>query len=217
MINKKDKDAKKLLVDFDMLYDIDLACVLYLIDNCDKKVPYFNEWIFYSSLYHIKSLILTRTKKNPLSILFKPEMHDKIDGIYKELLTNKYEEVIKYAGLTDILSVLKGTEENTSSIKVTVNCKNLTDQLQIEAFLHTRKWNTVIELDDVSGFSAIFVHDVDSITGYKNVSGKAIYLYDYALNYEDFFEKKYHPYAVLLSKTNAIKYIAPYSNFEFAK
>ena len=98
-----------------------------------------------------------------------------------------------------------------------MNCKNLTDQLQIEAFLHTRKWNTVIELDDVSGFSAIFVHDVDSITGYKNVSGKAIYLYDYALNYEDFFEKKYHPYAVLLSKTNAIKYIAPYSNFEFAK
>ena len=214
MIEKKDKDAKKLMVDFDMLYDIDMACVLYLIDNYGKS-KYFNDWVYCSNMYHIKYLTLTRTEKNPLSIIFKPEYLNRIDGIYEELLTNKYEEVIKYAGLTDILSVLKGTEESTSSIKVTVNCKNLTDQLQIEAFPHTRKWNTVIELDDVSGFNAIFVHDIDSITNYKGVSGKAIYLYDYALNYEDFFEKKYHPFAVLLSKTNAIKYISPYSNFEF--
>lgn len=214
MDSKKKKDAKNILVDFDMLYDIDIACVLYLIDTYGKS-KYFDENVLISNLYYIKYLILTRTNKNPLSILFKPEYEKNIDGIYNELLTERYEEVIKYAGLTDILSVIKGTEESTNSIKVTVNCKNLTDQIQIEAFPHTRFWNTVIEPEDISQYKAIFVHDIDTITRFKDISGKAIYLYDYALNYEDFFEKRYHPYAVLLSKTNSIKYISPYSNFEF--
>lgn len=216
VVIKKGEYTKTVLVDFDMLFDIDLACVLYLKDNYGKSKFFKEESIEYS-FYYLRYLVLTTKNRNPISILFKDEYVDKVDGIYNELISTKLNEVLKYLiKPNDILKLLVADSLH-DDVTITVNCKTEEEVKYIKSFEFTNDWNTVLNEIDASKYNTLFIHYVTDLSKLDNVSGKTIYLYNFGYNFEDDELKHHHPISMVLSEVNVIKYISPYADFEFAK
>lgn len=206
---------KNILVDFSMLVDIDEACIKYLLKTYPTS-PYFLDYMKTTSDYYIRYALLTRKDFNPLSILFKDEYLSSIDDLYTELRTTKWEEILDLSQPTDIFKFLN-TTIHEAGYNVTINCSNLLEQKKIETYTEfmDKNWKISIDCKDIKKFFCIFIKNLGSLKHIKKIEGKTIYIYDYAPNYSDYKKKEIDPILALLGKTNILKFIFPYSGFEF--
>lgn len=205
-------DIKKqhILIDFNMLFDTDLGCIRYLLYTYPNSKFFLNH-IKNSTDYFITYSLLTRRDINPLSVLLKPEYIENKDSLYQELVKNKWEDVLKFSEKTDILRLIYSTYKS-SGYYITINCLNTLEQFKIEELIS--EWSTVIDCTNASKYFCLFIHDILDFTKYSNLDGKCIYIYDHASNFLDYEQRVLSPLALLKSRSNELKIISPYSDFE---
>lgn len=205
---------KNILVDFNTLIDTDEGCIRYLLKTYPNS-PFFLDYMKDTNDYYIRYALLTRTEYNPLSILFKEEYKSSIDDLYNELKETKWEEVLSLSYPTDIFKFLNMVSNQAGYI-ITVNCDNIHEQVKLESFKDMdQSWNISIGTKNIRKYFSLVVKNIYSFSHMRNISGKTIYFYDYGPNFTDYHKKVINPILVILSKTNILKFIFPYSNFEF--
>lgn len=205
---------RQILIDFSMLIDTDEGCIKYLLKQYPNSV-YFNDYMKSCSDYFIRYSLLNRTDYNPLSVLLKNEYRSSIDSLYKELLKEKWEEVLELSPITDILKFLN-TMLRETGYSLTVNCRNIHEQVKLESLDNIDKsWRVQIDCKDIRKYFCLFIKNMLSLSNKNRLEGKTMYFYDYGPNFSDYKKKEVDPVLALLSKTNIIKFISPYNDFEF--
>lgn len=203
-----------ILVDFNMIFDIDLGIIKFLIDKYPKS-KFFKEERNQATEYFLKYLLYTRENKNPLSVLIK-DNYDIYD-LYNQIIEEKFDEVLKYTNPTSIYYFLSEFG-NSNGYNITINCNNTLEQFKCENE-RNNNWNYKINVKDIKNYFCIYQEYSEDILKYKNISGKSIYLCDYGPNYikDENGDNIPNIIAELLSKTNEVKYINKYARFELPK
>ena len=116
----------KAIFDFEMLFDLDFTLAT-LIQRYYGKSQYFDT-ILEEDPISLRLLLLTRTEKNPIYMLLKPEYRDSADSLYEELKEEFFMEMylgrnIYFTEFYKFFSVLTKTEVAVADIGVIVNNK----------------------------------------------------------------------------------------------
>lgn len=198
------------LVDFSMLFDTDIGVATYLYLNSSNK-SFYEDFMKYATYDFYRFKALTRTDENPIRYLFKDEYKDSADDIYQDIKNTKWNKVLEYSPMTDILTALS-IAASQSGIIVQVNCRNEEEQRKLKK---VNKWDSYINLKDTSKYCTIYLHDIREAVDI-NIEGKVVYLYDYALNYlrGDMVEKTISELAVPFSYSSQFKFISPFKDFQ---
>lgn len=211
---KPNEFRKDVLVDFNMLWDTDFGSALYLRASTTKK-EFFEEHILTANLQYFKYMALARKEENPVEYMFKDTFKGNADSLYGQLILEKWSKVLEYSPLTSISKMLLMAAKNCG-YNVTVNCRNEEEASRVRLF--TNRWKPVVGVEDVKGFDFLYVHDLVEIIRRKwNVEGKVIYLYDYALNHENYDVHNgdaIHHLALRWADTTTFNLIPPYSDFK---
>ena len=105
----------EILVDFNILFDTDLA-IYKIIKSKYRNIPYTDKRLMkIDNEYQAIFLLLMREKNNPLSILM-PEVNS--DKLYQQFLNDK-ETLFKYTKQTDLFRFMHILSINASSISIT--------------------------------------------------------------------------------------------------
>lgn len=202
--------VSSVLTDFNILFDTDIGAALYVYMKSSNK-EYFEDYLKESSYEFFRFKVLTRKDKNPIKFLFKKKYQDSADSIYQDLFKNKWDRVIQYSPMTDILPAFVLSASNYGII-MQVNCKN---QEEVNKMQSISTWETFINIKDISPYTTINIHDITEILD-LDVRGKTVYVYDYALNYlnNDMTLKAIHPLAIPFAATTQFKIISPFKDFQ---
>lgn len=202
---------ERILVDFSCLFDTDYGSVLYLMYK-SKKEQFFEEGYKDWTEFYLKCRVITRDKINPLTCLLKPEYASTADKLYEQLLTNKWNDVLVLSPQTDIIRLLHtlyGSKDN----RVNVICRN---QTEIH-FIKYIKWNSMVyENVNMDDYSWLFFHDLDASLDRFNdkLVNKVIYIYHHKPNFLSYRELVPNISLMPYVKSNKIKTISPYRDFE---
>ena len=150
-------DTTSILLDFPMLYDIDLSTIKYLLKLYPRS-KYFNPYAKQWTDYYMKCLLVTRPIINPISILMKEEYLDQIDGLYKELKDRHWNEILKQSPKLEIVRIIASVYTNIG-YSITVNCRNELEQRFIQQT--NTEWKTEIDCDDVSPYQCLYIYDMN--------------------------------------------------------
>lgn len=161
------------LFDFQVLCDIDLG--LY---NLIKR-DYYDKTVFDNNLFDsnderfIKTMLLSRSKFNPLFIFCKNNImkDEEIDDLYQQFLNEEYENILKLSMPTNIMDVLCISNSIKNVVNSTVLCKS---QLEID-WIH--KYNTKIKciIDkydkfDLTKYDTLYIKDIYNLLLFKQES-----------------------------------------------
>ena len=156
---------------------------------------------------------MTRPEENPIEYLFKNEYKSYADNIYGELMAEKWDKVLEFSPVTDILRVMiAGTD--MGGYKLTINCRNEAEVNRLK--MANAKWPAEIEIKDISKFFSIYLHDIVEIERREwDLKGKTVYVYDYARNHEgnDLSNDAIHHLALRWAGTTQFNFIPPYKDF----
>ena len=211
---KPNEFRRNVLVDFNMLWDTDFGAALYLRAST-TKTEYFEDHIVKANLQYFKYMALSRKDENPVTYMFKDTYKGHADALYGQMLVEKWHKVIEYSPMTSIARVLMLAVKD-GGYRVTVNCRNEEESKRVKLFTHL--WTPVIQVDDVSSFDFLYVHDiVELIRRRWNVEGKVIYLYDYSKNHENddvHNEDAIHHLALRWAQVATFNLISPYADYQ---
>lgn len=215
-----DKLKTSFYCEFDILYDIRIACIFYILYKY-RDSSYLKDEIKYATPYYLKYLLITKPDRNPLVHIFKDEYKDQLEDIYSSLInTDLYREVLHYSILTDIVSLLYSITDSTG-YRVTVHVKNEYEREKLKDTADKCGWNVILEKEysniNLDNYSTVFLYDALDMAKFNNLYSKTIYLSDIALNYEEYHTKA--PKAITLAKasTNIIKFISLYADFKLPR
>lgn len=208
------KFKNKCLVDFNMVVDTDMGSAMYL-RYCTTKKDIFYENIFDCSIQYFRYMAIARKEANPIEYMFKPEYAGNAGAIYGDMLATKWDKVLEYSPITDICKVfLQGIRHG--GYDVTINCRNEAEAAKAKNI--TNMWKIKIEETDVSKYNILYIHDLESILErHWDVSGKVIYLYDWARNHEGYDIKNgaaVHHLFLRWSNVATFNLISPYAKYE---
>lgn len=208
-----DPYRKSIMVDFNVLIDTDLGCAVYLQQH-SKNTRYFKEHIPKANLFYFQYMALTRKEKNPIAYMFQDEYQGHADSIYGELLDQKWDKVLNFSPMTNIMKLFVVSSKQ-SGYKITVNCCNKAESDKIKL---VNNWVSEINIKDVGPFFCLYLHDITSIVDNNyRVEGKSIYLYNYSKNHpNDSMEDldAIHPIALRWKDTTDFNFISPYNDFK---
>lgn len=204
----------ELLVDFDIIFDLDLA-MYRLVRSKYKNAPYIDKKaISLKSEYDAIYLLLNRKSTNPLSAIIPNYDTSKL---YKSLLSNK-KELLKYAKPTDILYLLNTFMENASSISIAIHCNDIDE---LDYFMYISKmlnmhFTAILgkkQSIDISGFTSIYVKNLKDSIKFTSLMGKHLYIAN--TRYNSIQDKSNSDIISLLSNANEIKMIDMYKNAKY--
>lgn len=205
------KDRFNILVNFDTLFDIDMSCILYMMDKYPTS-KYFKDYIIEADEYFIEYSLLHRKTKNPLSVLFKDDVDSSY--IYSELLTKKYDDIIKnYLKITSIATMLYYTED--TKYRFTINFKQ---DVELEKFksinIYKNVFSTMNE-DNIDSYIGLYVKYGEDLLPFKSsIIGKSIYILNYDINFSNVEDKVPSDIIIPFIGNNKIKFVSPYAYME---
>ena len=201
------KVTNRILLDFEVIADLDLATVYFFIKNCKDPSILNPNLSLANSISAIRNVLLFRSDANPLQVCIKEEYRDSINGLYKDLM-NKYEkEILDLTLPNDLFGyfTLLLTTDNLTNI--TINCKT---QLQVD-FISKLITNANIALNvrDLEEFDTLYLKYSTDIIEYKNIVKKKIYIINAMYNFNTGVFKDC---ILLLVDQNIVNTIDPYKN-----
>ena len=173
----------KAIFEFEMLFDLDYTLAT-LIQRYYGKSKYFDT-VLEEDPISLRLLLLTRTEKNPIYMLLKPEYRDSADSLYKELKEEFSMELylrrnIYFTEFYKFFSVLIKSDGAVADIGVIVNNK------KEEAIV--RELSPLIRVFDSkeisrNDYDALYIKDKDTVGLITpRVEGKTIFLANYGFN-----------------------------------
>lgn len=173
----------KAIFEFEMLFDLDYTLAT-LIQRYYGKSKYFDT-VLEEDPISLRLLLLTRTEKNPIYILLKPEYRDSADSLYEELKEEFSMELylrrnIYFTEFYKFFSVLIKSDGAIADIGVIVNNK------KEEAIV--RELSPLIRVFDSkeiarNDYDALYIKDKDTVGLITpRVEGKTIFLANYGFN-----------------------------------
>lgn len=206
------EENRNILVDFNMMVDTDFGAALYIIKNSTNKEYFIPDYLD-STLDFFRFKAMTREEENPIEYLFKDKYKGYADNIYGELMAEKWDKVLEYSPVTDILRVmLAGTD--IGGYKITVNCRNDAEVQRLK--MATAKWPSEIEVKDVSKYICLYIHDIIEIERNDwDIKGKTVYVYNYARNHvgNDLSNDGISELVLRWAGTTLFNLINPYKDF----
>lgn len=220
MINLNGSSFLKVLVPFDLVYDIDFG-LIKLIQN-----EFLDPNIFDTKLISnmtdddIINYSMHRTDENPLydlSVLPEENKGKELDELYEDFLNNYYKEILGLSNKTYLGSVLK-TINTVQGIHVSLYYKSDYEleklkELEIKDLIDSR--TNLINLRFLKEFDAIYTKHPGEIP--IKLEGKTIYCgnYGYMFITDENDEVVMRPELLLLSFNNVIKFTDLYMTEEF--
>lgn len=173
----------KAIFEFEMLFDLDYTLAT-LIQRYYGKSKYFDT-VLEEDPISLRMLLLTRTEKNPIYMLLKPEYRDSADSLYEELKEEFSMELylrrnIYFTEFYKFFSVLIKSDGAVADIGVIVNNK------KEEAIV--RELSPLIRVFDSkeiarNDYDALYIKDKDTVGLITpKVEGKTIFLANYGFN-----------------------------------
>ena len=173
----------KAIFEFEMLFDLDYTLAT-LIQRYYGKSKYFDT-VLEEDPISLRLLLLTRTEKNPVYMLLKPEYRDSADSLYEELKEEFSMELylrrnIYFTEFYKFFSVLIKSDGAVADIGVIVNNK------KEEAIV--RELSPLIRVFDSkeiarNDYDALYIKDKDTVGLITpRVEGKTIFLANYGFN-----------------------------------
>ena len=173
----------KAIFEFEMLFDLDYTLAT-LIQRYYGKSKYFDT-VLEEDPISLRLILLTRTEKNPIYILLKPEYRDSADSLYEELKEEFSMELylrrnIYFTEFYKFFSVLIKSDGAVADIGVIVNNK------KEEAIV--RELSPLIRVFDSkeiarNDYDALYIKDKDTVGLITpRVEGKTIFLANYGFN-----------------------------------
>lgn len=173
----------KAIFEFEMLFDLDYTLAT-IIQRYYGKSKYFDT-VLEEDPISLRLLLLTRTEKNPIYILLKPEYRDSADSLYEELKEEFSMELylrrnIYFTEFYKFFSVLIKSDGAVADIGVIVNNK------KEEAIV--RELSPLIRVFDSkeiarNDYDALYIKDKDTVGLITpKVEGKTIFLANYGFN-----------------------------------
>lgn len=173
----------KAIFEFEMLFDLDYTLAT-LVQRYYGKSKYFDT-VLEEDPISLRLLLLTRTEKNPIYILLKPEYRDSADSLYEELKEEFSMELylrrnIYFTEFYKFFSVLIKSDGAVADIGVIVNNK------KEEAIV--RELSPLIRVFDSkeiarNDYDALYIKDKDTVGLITpRVEGKTIFLANYGFN-----------------------------------
>jgi hypothetical protein len=181
----------KAIFEFEMLFDLDYTLAT-LIQRYYGKSKYFDT-VLEEDPISLRLLLLTRTEKNPIYILLKPEYRDSADSLYEELKEEFSMELylrrnIYFTEFYKFFSVLIKSDGAVADIGVIVNNK------KEEAIV--RELSPLIRVFDSkeiarNDYDALYIKDKDTVGLITpRVEGKTIFLANYGFNLTTIVEEE---------------------------
>lgn len=173
----------KAIFEFEMLFDLDYTLAT-LIQRYYGKSKYFDT-VLEEDPISLRLLLLTRTEKNPIYMLLKPEYRVSADSLYEELKEEFSMELylrrnIYFTEFYKFFSVLIKSDGAVADIGVIVNNK------KEEAIV--RELSPLIRVFDSkeiarNDYDALYIKDKDTVGLISpRVEGKTIFLANYGFN-----------------------------------
>lgn len=202
------------LFEFETVVDLDLALLKY-IQNEYSDSKFFNKHVLMADDYILKSLLLTRTNKNPLSVIIDDAYINNIDNLYGEIIKTKETELFRYSSPLASLTIIHSLNGD-SGIDCVINCKNVDEEQFIKQHVSPNITTVVQGYNvDLSRYDAIYIKNVEDSLKYKSINGKSIYFLDYDYNIEPDRKDRMPLFSVsiVISSSNNIYLVSPYINF----
>ena len=173
----------RILVEFDMLVDLDLAIFKYIKDKYNNPDYVDQNIIKMNDEKQIIQMMLNRQCINPLEILIPDE--DVLD-LYYDIINNHMDELLKYAKASDLFGLMITFLNEASSLEITVLCKSKLESDFIKSL--NDRLNTVIYANyknaPINNYTILYIKYYPSVLEYNNIEGKHIYISNARYNME---------------------------------
>ena len=207
VLDPSNKITNKILVDFEIIMDFDLAAVYFFITHC-KEPDILNPNIGNAdSLSGIRNMMLFRKDVNPLEVCVKEEYRDSINGLYKDLVDKYEKEILDLTEPNDLFNYFYMLSKTDNLVTISINCNSELQMNKID-----KKFSTVVSVlkeRDLEEYDTLYLKYSNDIIEYKNIEKKKIYLANGMYNLETGLFKKS---ILLLCDHNIINTIDLYKN-----
>lgn len=175
-------------VPFDMIYFLDFG-ILKVLKEKYFDDRYFESYIYENTDERITYELLSRSNKNPLSIITKENYKDKIDSLYKELLETEYENIIKNSPTTRIKDMIITGKKMMNLLQATIVCKNELEEQIIKNDKDFKRIN-IDSKYDYKGCDTVFYNDIfDILNNIQNIGGKNVIVSNVKYNLRSYDNK----------------------------
>ena len=175
-----------ILVPFNLLIDIDMG-LIKLVQYDYHNTEYFYEGMMNADEVSQQYALVTRTNKNPLSILTKEEIdQETIDELYKQFMEKEYDQILELSSNTMISNFIftLNKSNNSDIIRITALC-NSQKEVDLLKYREINVYKTIIgSAKDVSlsSIDTIIVKDIDDLDNFRYLHMMNIYIADYWFN-----------------------------------
>ena len=205
----------EILVDFNFLVDLDLAMFKFIKTEYNNPKFVDQKILSLQDEKEIIQLLLYRDSLNVLETLIPKE---NTLEMYKDIMNNKMDSLLKYAKASDIFGLMITFLREGSSVDVTVLCES---KLQAD-FIHSLNpilKTTVSSRKNIalSKYNVIYSKFYSDILKYNNVAGKNIYIANAKYNMEPGKNIPNMAISTLVGDINIIRTIDLYRNIKYRK
>ena len=173
----------RILVEFDMLIDLDLAIFKYIKDKYNNPNYVDQNIIKMHDERQIIQMMLNRQCINPLEILI-PDME--VLELYHDIMNNHMDELLQYAKASDLFGLMITFLREASSLEITVLCKSQLESDFIKSL--NNRLNTVVYKNyknvTVNTYTILYIKFYPSVLEYNTIEGKHIYISNARYNME---------------------------------
>ena len=173
----------RILVEFDMLVDLDLAIFKYIKDKYNNPDYVDQNIIKMNDEKQIIQMMLNRQCINPLEIIIPNE---EVLDLYYDIMSNHMNELLKYAKASDLFGLMITFLNEASSLEITVLCKSKLESDFIKSL--NDRLNTVIYANyknaPINNYTILYIKYYPSVLEYNNIEGKHIYISNARYNME---------------------------------
>ena len=173
----------RILVEFDMLVDLDLAIFKYIKDKYNNPNYVDQNIIKMHDERQIIQMMLNRQCINPLEILI-PDME--VLELYHDIMNNHMDELLQYAKASDLFGLMITFLREASSLEITVLCKSQLESDFIKSL--NNRLNTVVYKNyknvPVNTYTILYIKYYPSVLEYNTIEGKHIYISNARYNME---------------------------------
>ena len=173
----------RILVEFDMLVDLDLAIFKYIKDKYNNPDYVDQNIIKMNDEKQIIQMMLNRQCINPLEIIIPNE---EVLDLYYDIVNNHMDELLQYAKASDLFGLMITFLNEASSLEITVLCKSKLESDFIKSL--NDRLNTVIYANyknaPINNYTILYIKYYPSVLEYNNIEGKHIYISNARYNME---------------------------------
>ena len=173
----------RILVEFDMLVDLDLAIFKYIKDKYNNPDYVDQNIIKMNDEKQIIQMMLNRQCINPLEIIIPNE---EVLDLYYDIMSNHMNELLQYAKASDLFGLMITFLNEASSLEITVLCKSKLESDFIKSL--NDRLNTVIYANyknaPINNYTILYIKYYPSVLEYNNIEGKHIYISNARYNME---------------------------------